>query len=94
MRKFVGMSLIDDSLAPLRKFHAEIGTRKLAQLTGVPYTSVRDFAERGFGGPTIDVLKRIEAAAMRHAAGQPPLSDEDLSAMAPRRRRRSASAAA
>lgn len=66
------MPRIDDSLSPIRDFHKKVGTRELSRLTGVPYTSLRDLAARDFGGPAIDVLKKLEAAALRHRAGTVP----------------------
>jgi hypothetical protein len=57
------MHSIDDTLNVIRSAHEKLDTAEFARRSGVPYMTVRDAAKRGFGGPTVETLRKLEAAA-------------------------------
>lgn len=65
------MSNIERAIAKIRAVHAEIGTAAFARLSGVSYTTLRDCEARGFVGPSIETLQKLEAAAEVHVAATP-----------------------
>lgn len=66
------MASIDDTLKLIREVHGEIKTPELARLADVPYTTVHEAAKRGFDGPAVETLRKLEAAATAHRASRSP----------------------
>lgn len=60
------MAGIDDTLNLIREAHAELKTPELARLADVPYTTVHEASKRGFEGPAVETLRKLEAAARAH----------------------------
>lgn len=73
------MNAIARALMLVRKVHDDLGTAELARRSGVPYTTLRDAAARGFAGPAVETLEKltiaVEAAAeaVAGAHGKPSL---------------------
>ena len=57
------MSNIDQALDLIRSTDAALGTLEFSRVAGVPYTTLREAKERAFSGKSVDVLKKLEAAA-------------------------------
>lgn len=60
---FGNMSNIEQSIEIVRRVHSKLGTSKLAQAAGVPYTTVHDCQKRQFNSPAISTLIKLADAA-------------------------------
>lgn len=59
---------LESAIAIVRRVHSEIGTAELARISGVPYTTLRDWEARDFTSPAFETLTRLAAAAEAHEA--------------------------
>ena len=57
------MSTVEQSIETIRRVHKRLGTVKLAQAAGLPYTTVNDCKSRDFVGPSVNTLMKLAAAA-------------------------------
>lgn len=57
------MSSIEQSIAAVQRAHDDLGAKELARRSGVPYTTIREAAARGFTGKPIETLIALVAAA-------------------------------
>lgn len=64
------MSSIEQSIETVCRVHRDLGAAALARLSGVPYTTIREAAARGFSGKPIETLIALVAAAERIEAGE------------------------
>ena len=70
------MSAIERSIEAVRRVHDDRGAKELARRSGVPYTTIREAAQRGFAGKPIETLiALVNAAEEIEAEGvAPPVS--------------------
>ncbi len=66
------MTNIDDTIRLIQEAHADLGSPELARISGLPYTTVHYAAKRAFGGPAVETLRKLEAAAKAHRAARAP----------------------
>lgn len=58
------MSAVDEALAAIRRVSSRLNTAEFARLSGVPYTTLREWEARGFAGTTVETLQKLAAAAI------------------------------
>ena len=66
------MSVISEVLQGVRSTADRVGVSKLAAEAGVPYTTVRSLAERGWSNKNLATVEKLAAAAARLDAEQSP----------------------
>lgn len=66
------MSSIEQSIEVVRRVHQTLGAKELARLSGVPYTTIREAASRGFAGKPIETLIALVQAAEKVEADCSP----------------------
>lgn len=69
------MSDLSEVLQSVRSTASRVGVAKLAAAAGVPYTTVRSLAERGWSNKNLATVEKLAAAAARLDAAQ-AASDE------------------
>jgi hypothetical protein len=62
------MTEIADTIDNIRAVADDIGLAELAREAGVPYTTVKSFADRGWTHKNLDVIEKLGAAAHRRRA--------------------------
>jgi hypothetical protein len=66
------MSDIESTLNSISACAKTLGKRRLADVSGVPYPTLRDMLARGFENRFLDNLKKLEAVAKTQTASQSP----------------------
>jgi hypothetical protein len=57
------MSPVAQAIVAVRQSADRVGLGELARVAGVPYTTVKSFADRGWENKNLEVLERLYAAA-------------------------------
>ncbi len=64
------MSEIAQTISTIRETAERVGLPAFAREAGVPYTTVKSFADRDWSNKNLDVIEKLAAAAERLALAQ------------------------
>lgn len=57
------MTSIERSIENVRRAHDRLGSKKFAEVSGVPYSTLREAFNRNFVGPSVETLIKLSQAA-------------------------------